>query len=88
MVQIIWKPVAAYGQRVSAEEIHGFQEQLLGWETCHKNLLPDLTTVTDTRGLLGNDWQTYLLPPEGCPAVTLHAKLAAAHFNFYLARMK
>ena len=35
MEQLIWNPVAAYDQLVSAEEIHGFQKQLLDWETRH-----------------------------------------------------
>lgn len=86
--QLIWNPVAAYDLHVSAENIHGFQEQLLDWETRHTNFLPDLHTVTGTDGPQGGDWQTYPLPPERCPAVSLHASLAAAHYKFYMARMK
>lgn len=46
MEQLIWDPVAAYDQLVSAEDICGFQEQLLDWETRHGALLPDLDTST------------------------------------------
>lgn len=88
MEQLIWDPVAAYDQLVSAEDICGFQEQLLDWETRHGALLPDLDTVTDTDGILANDWQAYPLPPQGYPAVSRHANFAAAHYNFYMARMK
>jgi hypothetical protein len=86
--QLIWNPVAAYDLRVSAEDIHGFQERLLDWETRHRNLLADLNVVSGTDGSLGSDWQTFPLPPIACPGVSLHAKLAAAHYNFYMARMK
>lgn len=88
MEQLIWNPIAAYELRVSAVDILGFQKQLLNWETRHRNLLPDLDMVAGTNGPLGADWQTYPLPPRVCPAVLLHAKLAAAHYNFYMARME
>jgi hypothetical protein len=88
MEQLIWDPVAAHNRRVCAEEIYGFQEELLDWAIYHAQLLPDLNVVTDINGPLENDWQIYLLPPQECRTNSLHARLAAAHYNFYMGRMK
>ena len=86
--QLIWNPVAAYDQVVSAQGIHGFQEQLVNWEIRHRGILRDLDTVTDTDGPLGNDWRACPLPPQSYSALSRYAKLAAAHYNFYMARMQ
>jgi hypothetical protein len=88
MEQLIWDPVAVYDQRTSAEEIHGFHEELSNWEICYAQLLPELNFLTDINRPLKNDWQTYLLPPEGCRTSSLDARLAAAHYNFYMGRLK
>ena len=86
--QLIWDSAAAYKQLVSKDEIHGFQEQLLDWESRHTNLLPDLSVAIDTGEPFGNDWKTYPLPPKAYRTMSLDARLAAAHYNFYMARMK
>ncbi|GAB7325202.1 hypothetical protein MBLNU13_g09274t1 [Cladosporium sp. NU13] len=88
MEQLIWNPVAAYDQLISVEDVYRFQEQLLDWNTRNGNLLPDLDTATNSGGPLGNEWQTYPFPPQVYPAVSRYTKLAAAHYNFYMARMK
>lgn len=88
MEQLIWNPVAAYDQLISVEDVYRFQEQLLDWNTRNGNLLPDLDTATNSGGPLGNEWQTYPFSPQVYPAVSRYTKLAAAHYNFYVARMK
>jgi hypothetical protein len=85
--QLIWNPIAAYDQRVSAEEIHAFREELSNWEICHAQLFPDLNRLTEIKRPFESDIQTRPLPSEGCDRVPLPVRLAAAHYSFYMGRM-
>ena len=84
--RLIWDPIAPYDQRVSAGEIYAIQEELLDWGSRHTQLFPDLNALIGLDP--GNDWTTYPLPPARCPAISIHATIAAAHYNFYMGRSK
>ena len=87
MQQLIWNPVAAYDRPVPTREIHGFREELAKWKTSYTQLLPDLNLIVDSNRHMEDDWRTYPIPPQRCPATSLHANLAAAHYNFYMGRI-
>jgi hypothetical protein len=85
--QLIWDPVTAYRRRVSARMIHSFQETLLNWNHQHLHLFPERDLEYDPDDA-GHDREIYSLPPQGHLTSSSCASIAAAHYSFYMARLK
>lgn len=85
--QLIWNPVTAYRQRVTAGMIHSFQETLLSWLHQYSSAFPDFDPGHDFDDE-GHDQEEYSLPPQAYLTSSSSASIAAAHYSFYMARMK
>ncbi|EUC41081.1 hypothetical protein COCMIDRAFT_107123 [Bipolaris oryzae ATCC 44560] len=86
--EIVWSPLAAYARSVSARTLNDFEQNLICWRNNHLELIPELDTDSALRALLIYGWSQFAMPPVPYTAITRNKSLAAAHYNFYRARIK
>jgi hypothetical protein len=86
--ELVWSPIAAYARNTSAQTLIDFEQKLTSWRDNHLNLLPELDTDTALSTLLVYKWSQFAIPPSPYTTTTRHGSLAAAHYNFYRARIK
>lgn len=84
---LVWSPVAAHARDTSAQTLIDFEQKLISWRSNHLNLLPELDTDTALNALLVYKWSQFAIPPPPYTSTTRHKSLAAAHYNFYRARV-
>jgi hypothetical protein len=86
--QLVWSPLAAHTRRIPAAVVYGFQEKLCQWKSKRNHLLPELDSESTLENLIQYKWEKFPIPPPGYSTVTPRACLTAAHYSFYMARMK
>jgi hypothetical protein len=86
--ELIWSPIAAYARRTSAQIIKSFEQRLMQWRNSHSDLIPELDTDVALNTLLVYKWSQFAMPPPPYTSTTRTKSLAAAHYNFYRARIK
>lgn len=86
--ELIWSPLAAYARTISAQTINNFEQKLIKWRSNHLDLIPELDTDSALNTLLVYRWSQFAMPPPSYTSTTRHKSLAAAHYNFYRARLK
>jgi hypothetical protein len=86
--ELVWSPIAAYARNTSAQTLIDFEQKLISWRDNHLNLLPMLDTDTALNALLVYKWSQFAIPPPPYTSTTRHRSLAAAHYNFYKARIR
>jgi hypothetical protein len=86
--ELIWSPIAAYARNTSAETLTDFEQKLVSWKNNHLHLLPELDTDSALSVMLVYKWSQFAIPPPPYTSTTRHKSLAAAHYNFYRARVK
>lgn len=86
--EIVWSPIYAYARSISARVIKDFEEKLIQWKENHLDLIPELDTDSALDALLVYRWSQFAMPPPPYTSTTRNKSLAAAHYNFYRARIK
>jgi hypothetical protein len=86
--ELMWSPIAPYGQSISAQTIKKFEQKLIQWSNTHSDLIPELDTDAALNTLLVYKWSQFAMPPPPYTSTTRIKSLAAAHYNFYRARVK
>lgn len=86
--QLVWSPIAPYARDVPANIIRHVEKRLKDWKDCYLCLMPELDTDSALSTLLLYKWQRFAIPPPAYSSTTYHTSLTAAHYNFYVARMK
>jgi hypothetical protein len=88
MKEVVWSPIAAYTRTTSVEKLIAFEQKLVSWKNLYLNILPELDTDSALNTLLVYKWSQFAIPPPSYTSITRHKSLAAAHYNFYRARVK
>lgn len=88
MKEVVWSPIAPYARNTSVEELADFERKLVSWKNACVKFLPDLDTDSALDTLLVYKWSQFAIPPPPYTSTTRHKTLAAAHYNFYRARVK
>jgi hypothetical protein len=86
--ELVWSPIAAYARNTSAEKLIDFEQNLVSWRNIHLCILPELDTDSALNVMLVYKWSQFAIPPPPYTSTTPHKSLAAAHYNFYRARVK
>lgn len=86
--ELIWSPIAPYARTVSVQVINDFEQKLVQWRNIHLDLIPELDTDAALNTLLVYRWSQFAMPPPSYTTTTRNKSLAAAHYNFYRARLK
>jgi hypothetical protein len=88
MEELIWSPIAPYGRKTTAQTMYDFEKRLEQWQTTHLHLIPELDSDSALNALLVYRWSTFTMPPPPYTSTTRCKSLAAAHYNFYKARIR
>jgi hypothetical protein len=88
MKEVVWSPIAAYARNTSVEKLTDFEQKLVSWRNACMEIFPDLDTDSALNTLLVYKWSQFAIPPPPYTSTTRHKSLAAAHYNFYRARVK
>jgi hypothetical protein len=86
--ELVWSPIAAYDRTVSAQVLNDFEQKLTYWRNKHVELVPELDTDSALDVLLVYGWSKFAMPPLPYTSISRSKSLAAAHYNFYSARIK
>lgn len=86
--ELMWSPIAAYARTTSTRVLNNFEQNLVQWRDNHLGLIPELDTDSTLNSLLIYRWSRYAMPPPPYASTTRNKSLAAAHYNFYRARIK
>jgi hypothetical protein len=86
--ELVWSPTAAYARTLSARVLNDFEQRLIHWRNNHLDLIPELDTDSALHALLVYGWSQFAMPPPPYAAITRNKSLAAAHYNFYRARIR
>jgi hypothetical protein len=86
--ELIWSPIAAYSRSTSAQVLEDFEQKLTKWRDDHLDDIPELQTDSALNALLVYKWSQFAMPPPPYTSTTRNKSLAAAHYNFYRARVR
>lgn len=85
--EIVWSPVASYARNTAAQVLYNFEQRLIQWKEYHLHLIPELDSDSALNALLVYKWSKFAMPPPPYTSTTRYKSLAAAHYNFYRARV-
>jgi hypothetical protein len=88
MEELIWSPIAPYDRKTTAQAMNDFEKRLEQWQATYMHLIPELDSSSALNALLVYRWSTFTMPPPPYTSTTRYKSLAAAHYNFYKARVK
>ena len=86
--QLIWSPLMAASRRIPAAVIEGYEEKLREWRELHIYTLPEIDSDLALENMLRHNWDKYTMPPAAYSSAPPHTCLTAAHFNFYMGRIR
>lgn len=86
--ELVWSPIAPYARNTMAQVVYDFEQRLVQWKNYHLHLIPELDSDSALNALLVYKWSKFAMPPPPYTSTTRSKSLAAAHYNFYRARIK